>query len=469
MPATKQTSHTYNIVDFGASADGKTVNTESIQKAIDTCAENGGGTVTFPAGTFVSGTLFLKSYVSLHLDTGAVLRGSTETDHYPVTIPPGMPPHIEFTRSLIYGEGLKHVGITGQGIIDGNSAGYFEDMQELREADYMAWRKLRPYSVRIVNSEHVILKNITLINACAWCVHVRACRNLQIRGITLNNRQKGIPNADGLDLDGCQDVRISDCDINSSDDALVIFGKETRNILITNCLLSSHCHAFKLYSANNFRTISFNNSIIHDTNRCGISLQMHNGSDLDMLAISNLIMHEVKCPIWIQQSEHPDQEPQGSVSNVNISNIQATGADHIGCLITGTPRLPLKGITLSNIRIAFAGGGTSEQAEQELPELPEHDESVFGRKLHQRLNNYNQFGVLPAYGFTCRHAQDLVLDTISLTTRSPDHRPAIRFEDVNNSSLRGLQADHQETTESLVAIKDSRNLVISECDAATQS
>ncbi|MCA1808437.1 MAG: right-handed parallel beta-helix repeat-containing protein [Lentisphaerae bacterium] len=455
----------YNVIDYGAVGDGQTVNTGHIQKAIEDCAKAGGGTVYFPAGAFISGTLFLKSYVTLHLETGAILRGSKDVGDYPVTVPHGISKSSEFTRSLIYGEGLEYVGITGHGIIDGNSEGFFQDMQELRASDYMAWRKLRPFNVRLVGCEHVAIRQITLINACAWCVHFRGCRDLQIRGITLNNRRKGVPNADGIDLDSCENVRVSDCDITSSDDALVIFGKTSKNIVISNCLLSSHCHAFKMYSAGAFQNIGLNNCIIHDTYRAGVSLQMHNGCHLENLSISNVIMDRVKCAVWIQQSESPGHKPEGSVSNIIISNIQATNADSIGCMITGTPACPLKNVTLSNIRIACEGGGAKELAEREIGELPEHDENIFGKKLHQRLNNHNQFGMLPAYGFYCRHAEGLVMENIALAYESADYRPAVYFKDVKNARLTGLQASYEEDSGSMIVIDGSRNVVVSGCDA----
>lgn len=454
-----------DIIDYGAVNDGKTVNTKAIQKAIDDCADQGGGTVFFPAGTFITGTIFLKSQVTLHLEAGAVLRGSKEVGDYPVTVPNGMSKDAEFTRSFIYGENLRYVGITGQGIIDGNSEAYFEDLRELRESDYMGWRKLRPFNVRLVDCEHVVLRDVTLINACAWCTHIRGCENVQIKGVTLRNRRKGVPNADGVDLDGCQNVRISDCDINSSDDALVIFGKESRNIVIANCLLSSNCHAFKLYSANVFRNISLSNCVIHDTNRAGISLQMHNGCDLNNLSVSNIIMDQVSCPLWIQQTSDPAQKTKGSVSNIIISDIQAANADNIGCLITGMPDFPLKDVTLSNIRISFEGGGVADSTARDMPELPEHDENVFGKKLHQRINNHTQFGMLPAYGFYCRHAEGLVMENVNLSYQSADHRPAVYLKNVRNSRLTGLRASREATTESLIVIDGSRSILVNQCDA----
>ncbi|MFC1454445.1 glycoside hydrolase family 28 protein [Verrucomicrobiota bacterium] len=348
--------------------------------------------------------------------------------------------------------------------MDGNSEAFLQDSQELRASDYMAWRKLRPFNVRIVDCEHVVLKGITLINACAWCVHFQACRNVQIKGITLNNRQKHVPNSDGLDLGACENVRISDCDIDSRDDALIIFGK-TKNIVVTNCLLSSNCHAFKLSRTGVFENIALNNCIIHNTNRSGISLQMHKNQHLNNVSVSNVIMDKVNCPIKIHQTESPGDEPEGSVSNIIISNIQATNADSIGCFITGTPTFPLKNITLSNIRISFKGGGTKDLVAREIGELPEHDESVFGKKLHQRLNNHNQFGMLPAYGFYCRHVDGLVMENIDLSYESADYRPAVYFKDVSDSRLSGLKASYEEGAESLIVVDGSHNIIINGCNA----
>jgi len=443
----------YNIMDYGAVNDGKTVNTRSIQKAIDACAASGGGTVYFPAGTFISGTIRLKSHINLHLEAGAILKGSKDTSDYPVIIPELLN-NPSYRRSLVYGEGLRFVSITGQGTIDGNQASYLEHLEDLMVSDRGAWNRIRPYNVRFSDCEHVVLKDITLVDACAWCIHLLACRNVHVDGITVNNIHTS--NRDGIDIDACEYIRISNCDVTSGDDALVLFtslpGRPCKNVTITNCFLSSRCHAFKLYNSRGtgiFRNISITNCILHNTKRAGISLQMADGCELDNLTVSDIIMDQVNCPVWIQQWKSTDHDPTrpGKLSNMIFSNIQATGADSIGCILTGLPGYPLQNITLSNIRISFSGGGTKELSAREIGELPELGNKTY---YHQRINNHDQFGMLPAYGFFVRHVDVLVMENIDLSYQSADHRPALHLEDVHHSRLTGIRASHEDGIEPLI-------------------
>jgi hypothetical protein len=203
---------------------------------------------------------------------------------------------------------------------------------------------------------------------------------------------------------------------------------------------------------------------MHNTKRAGISLQMADGCRLNNLSVSNVIMDKVDCAIWIQQWEPPDQDmtKPGTLSNIIISNIQATNTDSIGCIITGLPAFPLKNITLSNIRISFKGGGTKDLVAREMGELPELGNKTY---YHQRINNHDQYGMLPVYGFYCRHADDLVMENIDLSYESSDYRPAVYFNDVRDSRLSGLRASYEEGAESLIVIDSSQNIVINECDA----
>ncbi len=467
-------SSLYNIIDYGAVSDGETVNTQSIQKAIDDCAGNGGGSVLFPAGTFISGTLFLKSHVSLHLQPGAVLLGSKDVNDYP-TRPK------QWRRSLIYGEGLENISITGQGIIDGNLEAFLQNLvdesefdteEELRKAQRTEWRGIRPLNVLITECRHVALKDVTLKRSGFWCVCLRECRNARISGISLDNRtmnekmrankKRGNPNSDGVNIYNCENVRISDCDINSSDDALVFRGA-CKNITTTNCVLSSNCQTVVMWSSDVFENISISNCVMYNANKVGVALRMTEGCRLNNVSVSNIVMERVNCALWIQQAERPGHEPKGGLSNIVFSNIQATGTDSIGCAILGMPSSPLRNVTLSNIRISFEGGGIQHLVDQEIGELPRHDENVFGRKLAQRFNNHDQFGMLPAYGFFCRHVDGLVMENINLSCRSADYRPAVYIKDGRDSRLSGLRASYEEETESLVVINSSQNIAVTGC------
>lgn len=465
----------FNVMDYGAVNNGKTISTKAIQKAIDDCAEKGGGTVHFPAGRYITGTIFLKSFITINLEPGAVIEGSKNISDYPVVESAIRSYTDNYTnKSLIYGENLEYIAITGHGIIDGNGAS-FKVSDEIRKANIFDSYKMRPYMIRIINCENVKVKDITIINSPMWVQHYMACRNVNIDGITVNSRVNS--NNDGIDIDACDGVRISNCNIISGDDAIVLkstLDKPCRNITITNCVISSDCNAFKLGTESNgdFHNISLSNCIIHDNRLAGIALEMVDGGSLNNVTVSDVNMHNVGCAIFIrlgnrarpfmennpkaytnrQEAKNDLKKPgMGNLFNVMISNIQATNVGKTGCSITGIPSFPASDITLSNIRISFSGGGTEDLVNRKIEEFPD------------KYPEFGMFGSLPAYGFFCRHLTGLVLDNIDLSYKEPDYRPAIWLSDVKDSRISDLKAHCEEKTEAVIFIENSANVVIRNC------
>lgn len=464
-----------NVLDLGAVNDGKTISTKAIQKAIDECAEKGGGTVHFPAGRYISGTLFLKSFVTINLESGAVIEGSGNLSDYPVVESAIRSYTDNYTnKSLIYGENLEYIAITGHGIIDGNGAS-FKVADEIRKANIFNSYKMRPYMIRIINCENVKVRDITLINSPMWVQHYMACRNVNIDGITVNSRVNS--NNDGIDIDACDGVRISNCNIISGDDAIVLkstLDRPCRNITITNCVISSDCNAFKLGTESNddFHNISLSNCIIYDNRLAGIALEMVDGGSLNNVTVSDVNMHTVGCAIFIrlgnrarpfmennpkaytnrQEAKNDLKKPgMGSLFNVMISNIQATNVGKTGCSITGIPSFPARDLTLSNIRLSFSGGGTEDLVSRTIEEFPD------------RYPEFGMFGTLPAYGFFCRHVTGLTLANIDLSYMEPDYRPAIWLSDVKDSRISDMRAFCEEKTEGVIFVENSGNVVIRDC------
>jgi len=418
----------YNILDYGAKGDGTVMNTKSIQAAIDACAGGGGGTVYFPAGKYLSGTLFLKSNITLYLETGSVLLGSKSLDDYPVTVSKIRSYTDNYTdKSLIYGEGLEYIGIIGQGIMDGNGEAF--------KGPY----KVRPYMIRIISCKNVLVRDITIVNSPMWLQHYLACENVNIDGITVNSRRDFVNN-DGIDIDGCDNVRISNSVIICGDDAIVLkstLNKPCKNVTVTNCIISSNCNGFKLGTETNggFENIAFSNSTIYDTKLGGIALELVDGGTLDKVSVSNITMDSVGAAIFIRLGnrarpigENMEKPGMGKLANVIICNVQATRVGNIGCSITGLPGYPVKNITLNNIRLSFIGGGTQESVNREIPELPE------------KYPEFRMFGMLPSYGFYCRHAENLTFNDIDLDFTEPEPRPALVFDDVNGLELYKIKA-----------------------------
>ncbi len=427
----------YSVKAYGAAGDGKQVDTRAIQAAIDAAAEAGGGTVFFPAGVYLSTTVFLKSRITLHLGAGATWLGGRD----PADYPPARPKIRSYTdnyvnQSLIYGEDLEDVAITGRGVIDGQG-----------EAFHWTEYRNRPYIIRLVSCRNVLIEGVTLRNSAMWMQHYLACENLTVRGISVFNHVTY--NNDGIDVDGCRAVRIADCVFDSDDDALCLkstTGRPTRDVTITNCVLSSHCNAFKMGTESNggFTDITATNCVIRSPGNsqstygnqrgmAGIALEIVDGGALDRVSISHFTMQGISVPIFLRLGNRArpyetgmPKPPIGSFQNVQLSHITATGVSNIGCSITGLPERRIANVTLSDLDLEFEGGGTLEDARRDVPLKPEaYPES-------------SMFGVLPAYGFYCRDVEGLTFRSLTLRRSAPDARPALVCGAVRNLVLEGV-------------------------------
>ncbi|MEJ2634349.1 MAG: glycoside hydrolase family 28 protein, partial [Calditrichia bacterium] len=374
----------FNVKDFGARGDGVHLETAAIQKTIDACAKTG-GTVLLPPGKYLSGTLFLKSHVTLHLSNGAILLGSTNIQDYPETRP-----DVEFygkswvTQSLIYGENLEDVAITGNGTIDGQGSA-FKVTTKKKPDRY----RNRPYVFWFVKCRNVRVESVNLQNSAKWMQHYQMCDEVTIRGINVYNHAN--QNNDMMDIDGCHNVVISDCFGDTDDDALTLkslSGRACENIAITNCVLSSHCNALKMGTESHagFKNISISNIVIKPSQSekmiygsrqgtSGISLEVVDGGVMDGVTISNVRIDGPQVPLFIRlgnrgriYKEGMAKPAVGVLRNINISNIVASAGDSIGCSITGLPGHPVENVSLSHIRMIFPGGVGSEAAMKAVPE-----------------------------------------------------------------------------------------------------
>ncbi len=435
------------VRELGAAGDGVRLDTKALQEAIDRVALAGGGTVHVRAGRYLTGTLVLKDDVALHLDSGAVLLGSTNLEHYPSMVPSIRSYTDNYTeRSLIYAEGRKGVAIQGRGAIDGQGRSF--------RGPY----KMRPYLMRFVSCTDVSVEGIALNDSPMWVQHYLACDGVSIRGIRVRSRVNA--NNDGIDIDGSSRVLISDCDIQSGDDAIVLkstLDRPCRHVAISNCLLMSDCNAFKLGTESNggFENIVVSGCAIHDTGHSGIAIELVDGGVLDGIGVSNIVMRNVRSAIFIRLGNRarPFEEGKarpgmGRLRRVAISNVIAEGADRIGCSITGLPGSPAEDIALENIRIAFSGGGTEADA---AGDVPEHA---------GKYPEYSMFGVLPAYGFYCRHVRGLRLSNVRLEYKEPEARPALFCEDVADLEVFGWKAAIPGGKAPSIRLRDARDVLI---------
>jgi len=440
----------YDIREFGAKPDGQTLCTQAIQAALDKCSAEGGGTVYLPPGRYLCGTVFMKSGVTLRLDTGCTLLGSTSLNDYPPTAPALRSYTDNYTdKCLIYGEKLQRIAITGQGVIDGQGAAF--------KGPY----KVRPYMIRLVECRDVLIEGVTMKNSPMWVQHYLACDDVRISGITVASHVN--PNNDGIDIDSCHRVVVTGCNIDSGDDAIVLKSTTARlcqDVVVSGCVLRSSCNALKLGTESNggFQNIVMTGCTIYDTHLAGVALEMVDGGTMDRVMVTDITMTGVGAPIFLRLGNRArpfkagiDKPGIGSMQNITISNIEASGANSTGCAIAGLPDVKIRNVTLSNIRLSFAGGGTAEQASRAIPEEP------------QKYPEYAMFGRLPAYGLYCRHVDGLKLSNVQLQLAGADRRHAVVLEDVTDATLDGLKAVHSSGAVSPLRLADVRDVLIRGC------
>jgi polygalacturonase len=438
----------YDVRDYGAKPDGKTLCTKSIQEAIDRCAGDGGGTVYLGRGTFLSGTIYMKSRVTLKLDTACTLLGSKNLKDYPQTVQAFRSYTDNYTnKSLIYGEKLEKIAIIGSGIIDGQGASF--------KGPYM----VRPYMIRFIQCRNVTVKDITLKNSPMWVQHYLACDDVRISGVTVRSVVNA--NNDGINIDACERVVISDCNIRSGDDAIVLKSTSARicrNVTVSNCVLSTRCNALKMGTESNggFENIVLADCSIYDTRLAGIALEIVDGGTMDRVVVSNITMNKIGAPIFVRLGNRarPFKKNMatpgiGIMRNITISNIEATGANATGCAISGLPQAKIENVTLSNIRLSFAGGGTKEDADRAVPEKPEAypEYSMFGRRL-------------PAYGLYCRHVKGLRLLNVQLQLANSDQRHGLVMEDVEDALIDNLTGPCPPEADSTIRLTDVKEVFI---------
>lgn len=415
-----------SLTPTGARGDGVTLDTRAIQAAIDRCAAVGGGAVALPAGRYLTGTLRLKDHVTLVLEAGAVLLGSKRLGDYPVQKDMISSYTSNYTeRCLIRADGASDIAITGAGMIDGNGAAF--------TGSYL----VRPYLMRFVECRGVHISGITLQNPAMWTQHYLACEDVLIEGIRVRSRRPRVNN-DGIDVDSCRRVRIANCDIDAGDDAIVLKATTSspcRDVVVTNCILSTLCNAFKLGTESNggFDNIVFSNSAIYGTELAGIALETVDGGDLRRVSISNIVMRDTRYPIFLRLgnrarpvSESSPRPGIAAFSGVMIRGVIADASSPFGCLIAGLPDHPIEDVVLEDIQLTTPGGGTQGEA---------------GRQIPERATAYPEammFGTLPASGVYCRHVRGLSLNRISLRTARPDSRPALVADDVDDLAISGL-------------------------------
>ena len=431
----------FNVKSYGAVGDGAAMDTEAIQKTIDACHAEGGGVVRVPAGDFQIGTIWLRSNITLSLDYGANLLGSQNIADYKtegLSKPREGGPHC-----LIYAENARNIVIEGLGVIDGR--GTPEHFPRIRSGGRETSK--RPRLIRMVNCDQLTFSGVTCRRPAFWGLHLIDCRNIHFNAVTIRFRNNGYNN-DGLDLDGCENVLIENCDIDSGDDAICLKSSlhPCRNIVVRGCKVTSNTAPLKFgtSSRGGFINVSVTNCYFYNSPMGAIKLQLVDGGRLENVDISRIVMEDVGNPIFIRLGnrgrnyttrtgprQNADARPEGAgvgtLKNVRIRDVVAevTGDDKSRSgpiMITGIPGHCVEDVVLENITISYPGGGNKDDARRAVPEdIARYPEQFF-------------FGVLPAWGAYIRHARNVEFRNVILKTRSSDERKRIVLDDVEGFS-----------------------------------
>jgi polygalacturonase len=478
---TSQNSTNANIFDpkkFGAKGDGRSADTRAFQQTIDVCSQSGGGTVSVSPGQYIIGTIVLKSNVNLFLQSGATLLANMNMNDYSIPEDARIASHNVVARHLIFAYKAENISITGTGTIDGQSHFHLsrnarpEPAKEDMWKEVVAWNwRLGTYispMVEIAECKNVLIENITLQNAAGWTLRPVACDGVTIRGIRIRNPIYS-PNADGIDPSCSQNVLISNCDIFTGDDAICVksfnpYGenKTSRNVLVTNCKLSTCCNGFKVgvEGPGGFENITFKDSTVwsgdvpfNERVISGIAIEMADNGWINGVNVSNITMKNVRTPIFIRlQNSYRDKSAQmaGRLQNVNISNVQATGAI-LSNSITGLPNFPVENITLKNIHISTQEAGDVAWTKNAVPELPNNGPEA------------RMFGRLPAFGFYCRHVKGLQFQDVHVHSETNDPRPLVACEDVSGLSATMFNATGASGVHGLIELKNVQDASFQNC------
>jgi polygalacturonase len=463
----------FNVRSFGAVGDGTNLDSPAINKTIDSCAGSGGGTVYFPAGIYLSGSIHLKSNIRLLIDAGATILGAPqELNAYDFTEPWTNNPfqdggHCYFHNSLIWGENLTNVFITGNGMINGGGLVRADKWLDVMCGFTNGLKNLQTYgaetnngAIRLGNKaialklcRNVLIRDVTIFHGGHFAILVTGCDNLTVDNVTMDTDR------DGIDIDCCRNTTVSNCRINSpNDDGLCpkssfALGTNviTENLTIVNCQVSGFKEGTMLdgtmqpsESTNRTGRIKFGTETSGGFRNCtvdnctfrncrGLALEEVDGGIMENITINNLTMMDVaQYPIYIttgNRNRGGNVTAPSRMKNILISNIIATGIDPMsGIQITGLPEQPIENLRLENIHLEFNGGGTKADAARIPPEFS---------NVRERYPEPNRVGIMPAYGVFARHVKNLELANVTVGFETNDFRPALACSDV-----KGLEIDN---------------------------
>jgi polygalacturonase len=472
----------FNVRNFGALGDGNTIDTKAINEAIEAAAQSGGGMVYFPAGVYPCYTIRLKSNIALYIEQGATILAASPSGEVGYDAPePNIWGdslkyqdfgHSHWHNSLIWGENLENISILGPGTINGKGL--------TREGPHKAPVGNKAIALKLC--KNVILKDFTILFGGHFCILATGVDNFTIDNLKIDT------NRDGIDVDCCRNVRISNCTINSPwDDALCLkssfalgYAQATENVTITNCqvtgfdrgtfingtYLKNEGHLvpdkegptgrikFGTESNGGFKKITITNCVFEHCR--GLALETVDGGILEDVTISNIVMSDiVNSPLFLRlgaRMRGPENTPVGALRRVSIDNIIVYNADsRFSSIISGIPGHDIEDIRLSNISIWYK---PMDLEVNKIPEeVPEYEKTY---------PEPQKFGIIPAYGFFIRHINNIEMNNVNVNFLGKEIRPAMMLIDVKGAELRNVTLKKAETAPLLV-LQNVSDLLLKDC------
>src|SRR5215470_18028814 len=455
----------FNVREFGAKGDGKNLDTVAVQSAIDAAHKDQGGTVLIPAGTFVVGTIELKSNVTLKLAVQGRLLGSEKPEHYKAGN--GIPPS-NGNIVMISAANAENVVIEGPGTIDGNGTKFFTGKGDMTGPGQNSAEGYfqRPHLLAFYQCKNLSIRNVFLTASAYHCARILECERVFLDSVRIYNRVN--LNNDGFHINSSEYVHIVNCDVACQDDACALFGSN-KFVTVTNCAFSTRWSVFR-FGGGQAENITISNCVIYDTYGCPIKMRCGARSRFENITFSNLILKNVTGPISIGLDSSrggaagATQPVKGIVRNIAFNGIRATvvaqGRQHEdlpwpqkfrpgetrSCIVVnGVKDEFLEGISFHDVHVTYEGGGAAEEATREIPQI---------------AGEYFEIGTPPAYGIYARNVRGLTLHNVRLEVTAPDLRPAIVFDQVVDAAVNGLSAQGSPQAESLLRFVNTRDALL---------
>ncbi|MFO7852842.1 MAG: glycoside hydrolase family 28 protein [Bacteroidota bacterium] len=451
-------SQDYKASLFGIESNGTTLNTTSIQKAIDYIHENGGGRLVFYVGRYLTGTIHLKSNVTIHLEEGAILVGSDNPFDYE---------RIGSWMALIFAHDQENIGISGKGVIDGRGYLVANNILSMvhkgiiKDPSGLLWDRpregIRPQNIYFKGCRNVHIQGIMLKDPASWNQQYDQCTNLLVEDLLVDS--KSYWNNDGVDIVDCDSVIVRNCYIDAADDGICLKSHSAdhvcQNVYIYNNTVRTSANGIKFgtVSRGGFKNVKIINNTVYDTYRSAITFAAVDGGFVEDIIVDSLKSINTGNVIFLRIGERREGL-KGRMNNISISNLYAevpatkpdAGYNYEGPVeenprnispssIVGMPDVPIKNVKLKNIEIVMPGGGDPYYARVRLDELDKVPE------LADKYPEFSMFKELPAWGFYVRHAENIEFENITLRCKEEDYRTAIVLDDVHHATFEYLKVE----------------------------